>query len=754
MAKKKTPEQQGPKKVNNPNVLGLRAQVLEQPITQTLELNYMPYAMSVIVSRAIPEIDGFKPSHRKLLYTMYDMGLLTKPRTKSANVVGATMKLNPHGDAAIYDTMVRLSRGYGALLHPLVDSKGNFGKVYSRDMAWAASRYTEVRLDPICQELFRDIDQDAVDFVPNYDGKLTEPTLLPTTFPNVLVSANQGIAVGMASNLCGFNLGEVCDAAIAYLKDPDVDLLGILKAPDFSTGGQLLYDGAALAEVYRTGRGPIRLRAKWRYVKEDNLIEIYEIPYSTTVEAILDKVAELVKAGKIKEISDMRDETDLNGLKLAIDLKRGTDPDKLMARLYQMTPLQDTFSCNFNILIAGMPRVMGVGEILGEWTAWRMDGVRRRTYFICKKKEEKLHLLKGLKRILLDIDKAIRIIRETEEEAEVVPNLIIGFGIDQVQAEYVADIRLRNINKEYILKRVEETASLEEEIADLKDIINSPGRIKGIITDELKNVKKKFDVPRRTEIVYEYQQGLEAQAAAVEEVPTYPVNVFISREGYFKKITPQSLRMSGEQKYKEGDGPFLQWEGTNRDELLVFTDRQQCYKTRLSDFDDAKASVLGDYLPTKLGMDAEEKFVWACAPGDYSAHVLFFFENGKAARVELSAYQTQTRRRKLTGAYSDKFPLVSACLLPEDQEMAVGTTDGRCVVFHTASLTPKTTRNTQGVGVMAVKAKHRVEWAKPLSATPIVNAARYRARSLPAAGALLKEEDRGEKQMTISGEPL
>ncbi len=754
MAKKKTPEQQGPKKVNNPNVLGLRAQVLEQPITQTLELNYMPYAMSVIVSRAIPEIDGFKPSHRKLLYTMYDMGLLTKPRTKSANVVGATMKLNPHGDAAIYDTMVRLSRGYGALLHPLVDSKGNFGKVYSRDMAWAASRYTEVRLDPICQELFRDIDQDAVDFVPNYDGKLTEPTLLPTTFPNVLVSANQGIAVGMASNLCGFNLGEVCDAAIAYLKDPDVDLLGILKAPDFSTGGQLLYDGAALAEVYRTGRGPIRLRAKWRYVKEDNLIEIYEIPYSTTVEAILDKVAELVKAGKIKEISDMRDETDLNGLKLAIDLKRGTDPDKLMARLYQMTPLQDTFSCNFNILIAGMPRVMGVGEILGEWTAWRMDGVRRRTYHICKKKEEKLHLLRGLKRILLDIDKAIRIIRETEEEAEVVPNLIIGFGIDQVQAEYVADIRLRNINKEYILKRVEETASLEEEIADLKDIINSPGRIKGIITDELKNVKKKFDVPRRTEIVYEYQQGLEAQAAAVEEVPTYPVNVFISKEGYFKKITPQSLRMSGEQKYKEGDGPFLQWEGTNRDELLVFTDRQQCYKTRLSDFDDAKASVLGDYLPTKLGMDAEEKFVWACAPGDYSAHVLFFFENGKAARVELSAYQTQTRRRKLTGAYSDKFPLVSACLLPEDQEMAVGTTDGRCVVFHTASLTPKTTRNTQGVGVMAVKAKHRVEWAKPLSATPIVNAARYRARSLPAAGALLKEEDRGERQMTISGEPL
>ncbi len=749
MAKKKSSEQKGPKKVDNPNVMGLRAQVLEQPITETLELNYMPYAMSVIVSRAIPEIDGFKPSHRKLLYTMYQMKLLGGNRTKSANVVGATMKLNPHSDAAIYDTMVRLSRGYDALLHPLVDSKGNFGKVYSRDMAWAASRYTEVRLDPICQELFRDIDQDAVDLVPNYDGKLKEPTLLPTTFPNVLVAANQGIAVGMASNLCGFNLGEVCDATIAYLKDPGADLMSILKAPDFSTGGQLLYDGGVLAEIYRTGRGPLKLRAKWRYIKEDNVIEIYEIPYSTTVEAILDKVAELVKAGKVREISDMRDETDLNGLKLAIDLKRGADPEKLMARLYQATPLQDTFSCNFNILIAGMPRVMGVGEILDEWTAWRMDGVRRRTYFVCRKKEEKLHLLKGLKRILLDIDKAIRIIRETEEEAEVVPNLIIGFGIDQVQAEYVADIRLRNINKEYILRRVEETASLEEEIADLKDIINSPGRIKGIIIDELKNVKKKYDVPRRTEIVYEYQQAAEEKAGLAEEIPSYPVNVFISKEGYFKKITPQSLRMSSEQKYKEGDGAFLQWEGANRDELLVFTDKQQCYKTRLSDFDDTKASVLGDYLPTKLGMDPEEKFVWACVPGDYSAHVLFFFDNGKAARVELSAYQTQTRRKKLTGAYCDKFPLVSALLLSEDQEMAVGSSDGRCVVFHTASLTPKTTRSTQGVNVMAVKNKRHVEWAKPLSATHIVNPARYRARSLPAAGALLKEEDRGEEQMSI-----
>ncbi len=749
MAKKKSPEQNNPKKAVNPNVMGLRPQVLEQPITETLELNYMPYAMSVIVSRAIPEIDGFKPSHRKLLYTMYQMHLLGGSRTKSANVVGATMKLNPHGDAAIYDTMVRLSRGYGALLHPLVDSKGNFGKVYSRDMAWAASRYTEVRLDPICQELFRDIDQDAVDFVPNYDGKLTEPTLLPTTFPNVLVAANQGIAVGMASNLCGFNLGEVCDAAIARMRDPQADLLSILKAPDFSTGAQLLYDGAALAEIYRTGRGSVKLRAKWRYVKGENLIEVYEIPYSTTVEAIIDKVAELIKSGKIREISDMRDETGLDGLKLAIDLKRGTDPDKLMAKLFQLTPLQDSFSCNFNILIAGMPRVMGVGEILDEWIAWRMDSVRRRTWYICKKKEDKLHLLKGLKRILLDIDKAIRIIRETAEEAEVVPNLIIGFGIDQIQAEYVADIKLRNINKEYILKRIAEVATLEEEIADLKDLINSPKRIQKVMMGELENVKKKYNVPRRTEIVYEYEQAAFTEKAAVEETPDYPVHVFLSKEGYFKKITPQSLRMSGEQKFKEGDSLMAQWECTNRDELLVFTDKQQCYKTRLSDFDDSKASLLGDYLPSKLGMDPDEKFLWACCPGDYSAHLLFFYENGKAARVELSAYQTQTRRKKLTAALSDKSPLAAAMVLTEDVEMAVASTEGRCVVFHTASLTPKSTRSTQGVNIMTLKPKYKVAWAKPLADTTIVNPARYRARSLPIAGALLKDEDRGETQLSL-----
>ncbi len=744
MPRKKAPEI---KKTVDPNVVGLKAEVISQPITETLELNYMPYAMSVIVSRAIPEIDGFKPSHRKLLYTMYDMGLLNKPRTKSANVVGATMKLNPHGDAAIYDTMVRLSRGYGALLHPFVDSKGNFGKVYSRDMAWAASRYTEVRLDPICAELFRDIDQDTVDFVDNYDGKLKEPSLLPTTFPNVLVSANQGIAVGMASNVCGFNLGEVCDTTIAYLKNPDCDIMATLKAPDLPTGGELIYDPAALGEIYRTGRGSFKVRAKWRYVKEENLIEVYEIPYSTTSEAIMDKVAELVKAGKIKEIADMRDETDLTGLKLAIDLKRGTDPDKLMAKLFRMTPLMDSQSCNFNILIAGMPRVMGVREILEEWTAWRAESVRRRVYFNMKKKQDKLHLLKGLQRILLDIDRAIQIIRETEEDAEVVPNLMIGFGIDQIQAEYVADIRLRNINKEYILKRTQEVGDLEAEIADLEATVNDPKRIRKIIMDELAQVKKKYAAPRRTEILYDLPD--DQDQGEEDETPDYPVHLFLSQEGYFKKITPQSLRMASDQKYKEGDGPWLSWEGTNRDELLVFTDKQQCYKTRMSDFDDSKASVLGDYLPTKLAMEPEERVVWACIPGDYSGQLLFVFANGKVARVELAAYQTQTRRKKLTGAYSDKAPLAAAFLVREDFELAVYSSDGRCMVFHTALLAPKTTRTTQGVNVMTLKPKRVVEKALPLGETAIVNAARYRARSLPVAGALLKEEDRGEKQMSL-----
>ena len=747
MARKKTGGGAKKPAVVDPAAMGLRAEVLEQPITETLETNYMPYAMSVIVSRAIPEIDGFKPSHRKLLYTMYQMKLLSGPRTKSANVVGQTMKLNPHGDAAIYDTMVRLSRGYGALLHPLVDSKGNFGKVYSRDMAWAASRYTEVRLDPICAELFRDIDQDAVDFVDNYDGKMKEPALLPTTFPNVLVSANQGIAVGMASNLCGFNLGEVCDATIAYLKDPECDLMETLKAPDLPTGGQLLYDQAALSDIYRTGRGSFKVRSKWRYVKEENLIEVYEIPYSTTIEAIKEKIIELVKTGKTREISDVRDESDLSGLKLTIDLKRGTDPDKLMSKLFRSTPLLDSQSCNFNILIAGMPRVMGVREILEEWTAWRMDSVRRRTYFTMNRKKEKLHLLLGLRRILLDIDRAIQIIRDTEEDAEVVPNLMIGFGIDQTQAEYVADIRLRNINKEYILRRTQEVDELQAEIADLEDLVSSPKRIKKQITQELTEVKKKYAVPRHTEIVYDHQTQTEADPE--DETPDYPVHLFLSHEGYLKKITPQSLRMASDQKYKDGDGPFLQWEANNRDELLVFTDRQQCYKTRLSDFDDAKASVLGDYLPTKLAMDQEERPLWACIPGDYSGNLLFFFDNGKVARVELSAYQTQTRRKKLTGAYSDKAPLVTAFLVREDFEAAVYTTEGRCMIFHTSALNPKTTRTTQGVNIMTLKPKYRVEKVLPLDQTSIVNLARYRARSLPVNGALLKEEDRGETQMTL-----
>ncbi|MCI8479062.1 MAG: topoisomerase IV [Oscillospiraceae bacterium] len=744
---KKTPPGEGGKPVNHPSVMGLKGQVVEQPITETLEVNYMPYAMSVIISRAIPEIDGFKPSHRKLLYTMYSMKLLNGARTKSANIVGQTMKLNPHGDAAIYDTMVRLSRGYGALLHPLIDSKGNFGKVYSRDMAWAAPRYTEARLDQVCTEFFRDIDQDAVDFVPNYDGSLTEPTLLPTTFPNVLVSANQGIAVGMASNLCGFNLGEVCDAAVAYLKNPETDLLTVLKAPDFPTGGILLYDAAVLRQIYQTGRGSFQVRARWRYLKRENLIEIYEIPYTTTVEAIMDKVADLIKTGKIREISDMRDETDLNGLKITIDLKRGADPDKLMARLMRSTPLQDSFACNFNLLIAGMPRVMGVQEILSEWTRWRMDGVCRRTRFVLRNKQEKLHLLLGLKQILLDIDRAIKIIRETAEDAEVVPNLMIGFGIDQIQAEYVADIRLRNINQEYILKRIAETSSLEEEIADLQALLDDPKRIKKIIITELNAVKKKYAQPRRTEILYDYEA--EAPSDPEEDVPNYPVHVFLSQEGYCKKITPKSLNMSSDQKYKEGDGPFLQWEGNNRDELLVFTDRCQCYKTRLAAFDDTKASVLGEYLPTKLGMEQGESVRWACITSDYSGHVIFFFENGKAARVELTAYQTQTRRKRLTGAYANKSPLAGALLIQTDQEVALTSSDGRCLIVHTAVLAPKATRSSQGVALMALKSKHRLVAAQPLTETQIVNFPRYRAKSLPAPGALLREEDRDAQQLSL-----
>ena len=747
MPKKKAPEE-GAKKVINPNVMGLRPEVLEQPITETLETNYMPYAMSVIVSRAIPEIDGFKPSHRKLLYTMYKMGLLTGARTKSANIVGQTMRLNPHGDAAIYDTMVRLSKGYGALLTPFVDSKGNFGKSYSRDMSWAAPRYTEAKLSAICGEIFKDIDSDTVDFVDNYDNTMKEPALLPTTFPNILVSANSGIAVGMASQFCGFNLKEVCDTAVAYLKNPDCDLTETLLAPDFPTGGELIFDTDAIRDIYNTGRGSVRVRAKYRYVKDQNLLEIYEIPYSTTVEAILDKVAELIKAGKAKEISDMRDETDLSGLKLAIDLKRGVDPDKLMAKLYKLTPLEDAFACNFNVLIAGSPKVLGIRQILEEWTAWRTDSVKRRIFFVLGKKKEKLHLLKGLKRILLDIDKAIRIIRETEEEAEVIPNLMIGFGIDQIQAEYVAEIKLRNINKEYILKRTRETDALRDEIDDLEDLLNSPKRVKKVIVEELNAAAKKYGEPRRTSIVYPHE--ITSYTPEEEQKEEYPVTVFLSREGYFKKITPASLRMNSEQKFKEGDALRQSFETTSNAEVMFFTDHCQVYKTRLGEFDDAKASVLGDYLPTKLKMDAGENVIFMVLPGaDYAGSLLFFYENGKVARIEMKAYQTASNRRKLTGAYSDKSPLACIRRLDEDCELAVYSNEPRCLIFHTALLAPKTTRSAQGVAVMTLKPKYHLETVLLSEETSITNRTRYRVRAIPAAGALVREEDSEDQQISL-----
>ena len=743
MAKKKQ-ELEKKKKVNTDGVMGLVGSTTEQAISETLELNYMPYAMSVIVSRAIPEIDGFKPSHRKLLYTMYKMGLLTGGRTKSANIVGQTMRLNPHGDSAIYETMVRLARGNETLLHPFVDSKGNFGKVYSRDMAYAASRYTEAKLDGICAELFRDIDSDTVDMVDNYDATMKEPSLLPTTFPNVLVSANQGIAVGMASNICSFNLKEVCDTAIALMKNPDHDILETLPGPDFSTGAELLFDEAATREVYSTGRGSFKLRAKWHYEKEGNLIEITEIPYTTATEVIMDKVAELIKAGKIKEIADMRDETDLGGLKLTIDLKRGVEPEKLMQKLFRMTPLQDSFACNFNILIAGMPRVMGVGEILEEWTAWRMDCVKRRLFFQIGKREERLHLLKGLERILLDIDKAVRIIRETELEAEVVPNLMIGFGIDEIQANFVAEIKLRNINKEYILKQTKAISQLEQEIADMKEILSSARKLKNVIIQELQEVSKKYGQPRKTEILYQVAEA--EQEDEEENIPDYPVTVFLSKEGYLKKITAQSLRMSGEQKFKEGDSLLFSRETTNRADLLVFTDQFQCYKSRLSEFEDGKASQLGDYLPQKLGMEQGESVISVVLTQDYSGFVLFFFENGKVAKVPLNAYETKTNRKKLTGAYCDKSPLVSVYALQADEQMAVYASDGRALIFSTAQLLPKTTRNTQGVTVMSLKRKAVMNAVLPLEQSGIENQSRYRTKTIPAAGALLKPEDMQEKQ--------
>ena len=744
---KKTPQEK--KSYNNPNVVGLRAEVLEQPITETLETNYMPYAMSVIVSRAIPEIDGFKPSHRKLLYTMFKMGLLTGARTKSANIVGQTMRLNPHGDAAIYETMVRLSAGYQALLTPFVDSKGNFGKVFSRDMSYAASRYTEAKLSAICAELFRDIDKDTVDLADNYDGSMKEPSLLPTAFPNVLVSANMGIAVGMASQICGFNLAEVCDTTVAWLRDPEHDLLSTMPAPDFPTGGEIIYDRAQMENIYRTGRGSFKVRARWRYIQKENIIEIYEIPYTTTSEAIIDKVAELIKTGKIREINDMRDETDLSGLRLAIDLKRGADPDKLMQKLFRMTTLQDAFPCNFNILVAGNPRVMGVGEILEEWTAWRIECIRRRVFFDLGKKKEKLHLLKGLERILLDIDRAIDIIRNTELESEVVPNLMMGFGIDQTQAEFVAEIKLRNINREYILKRTSETEELERDIEELESIVNNRRKLKAIIIDELKAISKKYGTPRKTGIVYASE--LE-EPDEDEQVEDYAVTLFLSREGYFKKISAQSLRMSGEQKYKDGDGLAVSFESTNRAELLFLTDKQQMYKARVSDFEDGKASVLGIYLPTRLKMDEGESVIAMIDPGDYKKHLLLMFENGKAARIELSAYETKTNRRKLVGACSDKSPVKAVMLIGEEFDVACYSSDGRALIFNTAQLQPKTSRSTQGVAVMSLKAKRVLERALPLKDSDIQNTARYRVRSIPAAGALIKGEDRAEKQLSLMDE--
>ena len=747
MARKKKEQENDKKKISTDHVVGLVGSTLEQAISETLEINYMPYAMSVIVSRAIPEIDGFKPSHRKLLYTMYKMGLLNGGRTKSANIVGQTMKLNPHGDAAIYETMVRLARGNETLLHPFVDSKGNFGKVYSRDMAYAASRYTEAKLDKICAELFKDIDSDTVDMVDNYDGSMKEPSLLPTTFPNVLVSANQGIAVGMASNICSFNLKEICDTAIALMDNPDHDILETLPGPDFSTGAQLLFDENTTREIYQTGRGSFKLRAKWRHVKQGNMIEIYEIPYSTSIEVIMDKVADLIKEGKIKEIKDMRDETDLQGLKLTIDLKQGVEPEKLMQKLFRLTTLQDSFACNFNILIAGMPKVMGIGEILEEWTAWRTDCVKRRIFFQIQKKEDRLHLLKGLERILLDIDKAIRIIRETELETEVVPNLMIGFGIDEIQANFVAEIKLRNINKEYILKQTKAISELEKEIAELNSTLKSARKLQTVIIKELQTVAEKYGQPRNTEIVYETAQ-IEPEDES-ELIPDYPVTVFLSKEGYLKKITPQSLRMSGEQKFKEGDSLKFSVELTNRAEMLVFTDKFQCYKSRLNDFEDSKASLLGDYLPQKLGMEPGENVIEVIFPGDYKGNILFFFENGKAAKVPMSAYETKTNRKKLANAYSDKSPLKTAMAIGKDEKVAVYSTDGRAMIFSTALLTLKTTRDAQGVSVMAVKKKATVSHAVKEAESGIVDVSRYRCRKLPSAGALLKEEDAPEKQITF-----
>ena len=699
--------------------------------------------MSIILSRAIPEIDGFKPSHRKLLYTMYKMGLLGQTRTKSANIVGQTMKLNPHGDAAIYDTMVRLSRGYEALLHPFVDSKGNFGKSYSRDMAWAASRYTEAKLDPICAELFGDIDKDTVDFNDNYDNTLKEPALLPAAFPSVLVNANTGIAVGMASSICSFNLEEVCRTAIGLLKDPDFDIMSTLLAPDFSGGAQIIYDKAAIETVYRTGKGSIRTRGRYSYDKFANCIDILSIPQTTTCEAVIEKVIDLVKQGKLREISDIRDETGINGLKITVDLKRGTDPDKLMQKLYKMTPLEDSFSCNFNVLIAGTPRVLGVKELLEEWSAFRIECVKRRTYFDLHKKQDRLHLLKGLEKILLDIDKAVRIIRHTEEESQVVPNLMEGFGIDEIQAEYVAEIKLRHLNREYILKSTNDISQLEKDIADLQEILSSNRRIKSIIIKELEGIIKKYAQPRRSMIIYADELPVQEEE---EDIPDYPVNLFFTKEGYFKKITPLSLRMGGEQKLKEGDSIAQHIETTNNTDLIFFSDRQQAYKAKAPQFTDTKASVLGEYIPSKLGFDEGENAVYMISTRDYSGYVFFFFENGKAAKVSLEAYATKTNRRKLTGAYSDKDKLAAILYVPDDEtDILISSSSGRLLLFRAGELTAKTSRATQGVALMKLKKGHRVMTAQVFTPELLSEPERYRAKTLPSMGQLPRAGEGGEQ---------
>jgi len=746
MAKKssKTPRRTSPSKTHG--VINGAGEVVEQPIVSTIRENYMPYAMSVILSRAIPEIDGFKPSHRKLLYMMYKMGLLNGGRTKSANIVGATMKLNPHGDSAIYDTMVRLSRGYEALLHPYVDSKGNFGKFYSRDMAWAASRYTEAKLDAICNELFRDIDKDTVDFVDNYDNTMKEPSLLPVAFPSVLVNANTGIAVGMASNICSFNLREICETTAALIRDPDHDIKSTLPAPDFTGGCQIIYDENVIDQVYETGRGSIKLRAKYVYDKSANCIDILSIPSTTTCEVIIEKVIDLVKQGKVKEISDIRDETGIDGLKITIDLKRGIDADKLMTKLYRFTTLEDSYACNFNVLIAGVPRVLGVKALLEEWIAFRIECVRRRTYFDRNKKADKLHLLRGLEKILLDIDKAVKIVRETDEESEVVPNLMIGFGIDEIQAEYVAEIKLRHLNREYILKRTKDLEDLEKEIAELDEILKSKARIKTIIVKELKSIAEKYGQPRKSIIIYDDVAKYEEETV---EIPDYPVNLFFTKEGYFKKITPQSLRMSGEQKLKDGDEIIQELEFTNNCDLLFFTDKCQVYKAKADDFAQTKASVLGDYVAAKLGFDEGENAVKMVATKDYKGMLLFAFENGKAAKVPLESYATKTNRKKLTGAYSDKSPLVGLLYIPEDEEVLFKASSGNMLLVHTGALALKTTRSTQGVAVLKPKKGHRLFSIERYKEGTFTNPKRYRTSSLPARGALPVNDDSKDEQLSL-----